>query len=93
MKGNPAFSRYTVVSMPRVLQAQPAAPQRGKESIGQCVARICKERGFIQVDLVAKVGIVQTSMLEQIPHRLQTTLPRTIDTFFEVAALATARRA
>lgn len=131
--------------MPRVSKLSLPPLNWGKESIGQRVARIRKERGFTQVELAAKIGIVQTLVtdyetdrlrltaemavrfamaldvtldellhpnagkaasrkpsrkvlrrlerIEELPPTQQTTLLRTIDTFLEVAALKTARRA
>lgn len=131
--------------MPRVSKISSPPLDWGKESIGQRVARIRKERGFSQVELAAKIGIVQTLVtdyetdrlrltaemavrfamaldvtldelwrpnaakastrkpsrkvlrrlerIEELPLTQQTTLLRTIDTFLEVAAFKTARRA
>ena len=131
--------------MPRVSKLSLPPLDWGKESIGQRVARIRKERGFTQVELAGKIGIVQTlatdyetdrlrltaemavrfamaldvsldellhpnaskaglrkpsrkvlrrlERIEDLPPTQQTTLLRTIDTFLEVTALKTARRA
>ena len=131
--------------MPRVSKLSLPPLNWGKQSIGQRVARIRKERGFTQVELAAKIGIVQTLVtdyetdrlrlsaemavrfamaldvsldellhpnaanaparkpsrkvlrrlerIEELPPTQQITLLRTIDTFLEVAALKTARRA
>ena len=131
--------------MPRVSKLSLPPLDWGKESIGQRAARIRKERGFTQVELAGKIGIVQTLVtdyetdrlrltaemavrfamaldvtldellhpnaaksstrkpsrkvlrrlekIEDLPPIQQTTLLRTIDTFLEVAALKTARRA
>ena len=140
-----AFALYTDFVMPRVSKLRLPPLDWGTESIGQRVARIRKERGFTQVELAAKIGIVQTLVtdyetdrlrltaemavrfaialdvsldellrpnaskarlrkpsrkvlrrlerIEELPPTQQTTLLRTIDTFLEVAALKTARRA
>jgi transcriptional regulator with XRE-family HTH domain len=136
--------------MPRVSKLSLPPLDWGKETIGLRLARIRKERGFTQVELAAKIGIVQTLVtdyetdrlrltaemavrfamalgvsldellhpqtaktgggatatrkpsrkvlrrlekIEELPATQQTTLLRTIDTFLEVAALKTARRA
>src|SRR5579884_3506578 len=40
-------------------QAQPPPIAFGGETLGQRVARIRKERGFTQVDLAEKIGLIQ----------------------------------
>jgi len=136
---------YTGVAMLLVSKLSSPPLNWGKESIGQRVSRIRKERGFTQVELAGMIGIVQTLVtgyetdrlrltaemavrfalaldvtldellhpnaakastrkpsrkvlrrlerIEELPPTQQTTLLRTIDTFLEVAALKTARRA
>ena len=131
--------------MPRVSKLSLPPLNWGQESIGQRVSRIRKERGFTQVELAAKIGIVLTlgtnyetdrlrltaemavrfaialdvsldellhpnaakastrkpsrkvlrrlERIEDLRPTQQTTLLRTIDTFLEVAAMKTARRA
>lgn len=131
--------------MPRVSKLALPPIDWGKETIGQRVARFRKERGYTQVELAARIGIVQTlvtdyendrlrltaemavrfvmaldisldellhpkaakasgrktsrkvlrrlEQIEALPPMQQTTLLRTIDTFLEVAALKSARRA
>jgi len=131
--------------MPRISKLRLPPLDWGNASIGQRVARIRKERGFTQVELAGRIGIVQTLVtdyetgrlrltaemavrfaialdvsldellhpnaanvstrkpsrkvlsrlerIEELPPTQQTTLLRTIDTFLEVAALKSARRA
>jgi len=45
----------------------------GKESLGQRVARIRKERGFTPVELAGKIGIVQTLVTDYAADRLRLT--------------------
>ena len=46
--------------MPRVSRLKLPPLDLGGETIGDRVARLRKERGFTQVELAAKVGIIQT---------------------------------
>ena len=46
--------------MPRVSRLKLPPLDLGGETIGDHVARLRKERGFTQVELAAKVGIIQT---------------------------------
>ena len=46
--------------MPRVSRLKLPPLDAGGETIGDRVARLRKERGFTQVELAAKVGIIQT---------------------------------
>ncbi len=59
--------------MPRVSKLTLPPLNWGKESIGQRVARIRKERGFSQVELAAKIGIVQTLVTDYETGRLRLT--------------------
>jgi len=45
----------------------------GKETIGQRVARIRKERGYTQVELAARIGILQTLVTDYENDRLRLT--------------------
>lgn len=45
--------------MPRVSRLK-LPPIPTKESIGERVARIRKERGFTQVELAEKIGVIQS---------------------------------
>lgn len=54
------FSSYTVIAMPRVSRLKLAPLDLGGETIGERVARLRKERGYTQVELAEKVGIIQT---------------------------------
>jgi transcriptional regulator with XRE-family HTH domain len=53
------FWLYTGPGMPRVSRLK-LAPILTKESIGERVARIRKERGFTQVELAGKIGVIQS---------------------------------
>ena len=44
---------------------------RGKETLGQRLARLRKERGFTQVELAEKIGIVQTLVTDYETDRLR----------------------
>ena len=57
--------------MPRVSKLNLPPIDWGKESIGQRVARIRKERGFTQVELAEKIGIVQTLVTDYENDRLR----------------------
>jgi transcriptional regulator with XRE-family HTH domain len=87
--------------MPRVSKLRPPPINWGQETIGQGLARIRKKHGFTQVELAVKIGILKPhrkvprrlEQMEALPPTQQLTLPRTIDTFLEVAAWKTARHA
>ena len=53
------FSPYTEPGMPRVSRLK-LPPMSVQESMGQRVARIRKERGFTQVELAEKIGVIQS---------------------------------
>ena len=59
--------------MPRVSKLSLPPIDWGEESIGQRVARIRKERGFTQVELAEKIGIVQTLVTDYENDRLRLT--------------------
>lgn len=59
--------------MPRVSKLSLPPIDWGKESLGQRVARIRKERGFTQVELAEKIGIVQTLVTDYENDRLRLT--------------------
>jgi|SRR5579884_1820396 len=46
--------------MPRVSKLKLPAIDAGEETIGQRLARIRKERGFTQIELAEKIGIIQS---------------------------------
>ena len=46
--------------MPRVSRLKLAPLDPGGETIGRRVARFRKERGFTQVELAEKIGIIQS---------------------------------
>jgi transcriptional regulator with XRE-family HTH domain len=50
---------YTKSGMPRVSRLK-LPPIPAKESLGERVARIRKERGFTQVELAEKIGVIQS---------------------------------
>jgi DNA-binding XRE family transcriptional regulator len=47
------------VTMPRESTLKLAPLPRGKESLGQRLARFRKERGYTQTELAAKIGLIQ----------------------------------
>jgi transcriptional regulator with XRE-family HTH domain len=59
--------------MPRVSKLSLPPIDWGKESLGQRVARIRKERRFTQVELAEKIGIVQTLVTDYENERLRLT--------------------
>jgi transcriptional regulator with XRE-family HTH domain len=59
--------------MPRVSKLSLPPIDWGKETLGQRVARIRKERGFTQVELADKIGIVQTLVTDYENDRLRLT--------------------
>lgn len=59
--------------MPRVSKLSLPPIDWGKESIGQRVARIRRERGYTQVELAEKIGIVQTLVTDYETDRLRLT--------------------
>lgn len=50
---------YTESGMPRISRFK-LPPIPAKESLGERVARIRKERGFTQVELAEKIGVIQS---------------------------------
>jgi transcriptional regulator with XRE-family HTH domain len=46
--------------MPKVSRFKLAPVDFGGETLGERIARIRKERGFTQIELAAKIGIIQT---------------------------------
>jgi transcriptional regulator with XRE-family HTH domain len=59
--------------MPRVSKLSLPPIDWGKETIGQRVARIRKERGYTQVELAGKIGILQTLVTDYENDRLRLT--------------------
>jgi transcriptional regulator with XRE-family HTH domain len=59
--------------MPRVSKLNLAPIDWGKETIGQRAARIRKERGYTQVELAGKIGILQTLVTDYENDRLRLT--------------------
>ena len=57
--------------MPRVSKLSLPPIDWGKETIGQRVARIRKERGYTQVELAGKIGILQTLVTDYENDRLR----------------------
>jgi transcriptional regulator with XRE-family HTH domain len=55
--------------MPKILKLPPL--DYGNETIGQRLARIRKERGYTQVDLAKKIGIIQSLMSDYETNRLR----------------------
>ena len=51
---------YTDLTMPRVSKLKLPPIDPGEETIGQRLARIRKERGFTQIELAEKIGIIQS---------------------------------
>jgi hypothetical protein len=50
---------YTVIAMPRESTLKLTPLPRGKESLGQRLARFRKERGYPRTELAAKIGLIQ----------------------------------
>jgi transcriptional regulator with XRE-family HTH domain len=59
--------------MPRVSKLSLPPIDWGNETIGQRVGRIRKERGYTQVELAAKIGILQTLVTDYENDRLRLT--------------------
>lgn len=59
--------------MPRVSKLSLPPIDWGKETIGQRAARIGKERGYTQVELAGKIGILQTLVTDYENDRLRLT--------------------
>ncbi len=57
--------------MPRVSRLKLPPIDWGKETIGPRLARLRKERGFTQVELAEKIGIVQTLVTDYETDRLR----------------------
>jgi transcriptional regulator with XRE-family HTH domain len=57
--------------MPRVSKLKLPPIDWGKETLGQRLARLRKERGFTQVELAEKIGIVQTLVTDYETDRLR----------------------
>ena len=47
------------MGMPRISRLKLPPLNLGKETIGQRIARLRKERGFTQIELAEKIGIIQ----------------------------------
>jgi transcriptional regulator with XRE-family HTH domain len=62
-------SHKLAFTMPKILNLPPL--DYGDETIGQRLARIRKERGYTQVDLAKKVGIIQSLMSDYETNRLR----------------------
>ena len=54
------FRLYTGFAMPRVSKLKLPPIETGSETMGLRLARIRKERGFTQIELAEKVGIIQS---------------------------------
>jgi transcriptional regulator with XRE-family HTH domain len=54
------FRPYTGCVMPRVSKLKLPPMDTGSETLGQRLARIRKERGFTQIELAEKIGIIQS---------------------------------
>ena len=54
------FRPYTGFAMPRISRLKLPPLEAGGETIGERVARLRKERGYTQVELADKIGIIQT---------------------------------
>jgi transcriptional regulator with XRE-family HTH domain len=59
--------------MPRVSKLSLPPIDWGKETIGERVARLRKERGYTQVELAEKIGILQTLVTDYENDRLRLT--------------------
>jgi transcriptional regulator with XRE-family HTH domain len=59
--------------MPRVSKLSLPPIDWGKETIGERVARFRKERGYTQVELAGKIGILQTLVTDYENDRLRLT--------------------
>jgi transcriptional regulator with XRE-family HTH domain len=59
--------------MPRVSKLKLPSLDWGKETLGQRLARIRKERGYTQVELAEKIGILQTLVTDYETDRLRLT--------------------
>jgi transcriptional regulator with XRE-family HTH domain len=57
--------------MPRVSRLELPPLDLGKETLGQRVTRIRKERGFTQVELAERIGIIQTLVCDYEKDRLR----------------------
>jgi transcriptional regulator with XRE-family HTH domain len=51
---------YTGIAMPRISRLKLPPVDAGGETIGQRVARFRKERGYTQIELAEKIGIIQS---------------------------------
>jgi len=52
--------RYTGIAMPQVSKLKLPPLEHGDETLGQRVSRIRKERGYTQVELAQRIGIIQS---------------------------------
>src|SRR5271157_3559686 len=57
--------------MPRVSRLELPPLDLGKETLGQRVTRIRKERGFTQVELAERIGTIQTLVCDYEKERLR----------------------
>ena len=67
------FSPYTGYGMPRVSKLDLPPIDWGKETLGRRLARLRKERGYTQVELAEKIGILQTLVTDYENDRLRLT--------------------
>lgn len=61
----------TMFSMPRRSRIRLPALDLGDETLGQRIARLRKERGFTQVELAKRIGIIQTLVSDYERDRLR----------------------
>jgi len=59
------------IAMPRRSRLRLPALDLGEESLGERIARIRKERGFTQVELAKRIGIIQTLVSDYERDRLR----------------------
>ena len=64
---------YNGYAVPRVSKLSLPPIDWGKETIGERVARIRRERGYTQVKLAGKIGILQTLVTDYENDRLRLT--------------------
>jgi transcriptional regulator with XRE-family HTH domain len=57
--------------MPRVSRLELPPIDFGKETLGQRITRIRKERGFTQVELAERIGLIQTLVCDYEKDRLR----------------------
>lgn len=57
--------------MPRVSRLELPSLDLGKETLGQRITRLRKERGFTQVELAERIGLIQTLVCDYEKDRLR----------------------